>query len=134
MFEVKAIVTFSAAHYLKKYKGKCESLHGHNWRVEAVVSSEELDYRGMVIDFKDLKRILGKITLRLDHKLLNDVPYFSDRNTTSELIAQYIFIELSAKLRRFLGASRSKKVKLKEVAVWEQENSCAIYRDADYKR
>ncbi|OPX29933.1 MAG: 6-carboxytetrahydropterin synthase QueD [Candidatus Omnitrophica bacterium 4484_171] len=131
MFEVKAIVTFSAAHYLKKYKGKCESLHGHNWRVEAKVSSKKLDYRGMVIDFKDLKSLLREITSELDHKLLNDIPYFSKQNTTSELIARYIFRELSAKLRKFLGAKKSKTVRLEEIAVWEQDNSCAVYRDTD---
>jgi len=128
MFEVKAIVTFSAAHYLRKYKGKCESLHGHNWRVEARVSSKKLDYRGIVVDFKDLKKLLKEITSELDHKLLNDIPYFSKHNTTSELIAQYIFRELSVKLRKFLGARQSKIAKLREIAVWEQDNSCAVYR------
>lgn len=128
MFEVKAAVTFSAAHYLKKYKGKCESLHGHNWKVEVRVSSKRLDYRGMVIDFKDLKKLLREITSELDHKLLNDIPYFSKRNTTSELIAQYIFTKLAAKLRKFSGAKESRKVRLKEVAVWEQDNSCAVYQ------
>jgi len=131
MFEIKSIVTFSAAHYLREYKGKCESLHGHNWRVEAKVFSKELDHRGMVIDFKDLKILLGDIISNLDHKLLNDIPYFSKQNTTSELIARYIFTELAAKLRKFLGAKKSKIVRLKEVAVWEQDNSCAVYRDTD---
>ena len=131
MFEVKAITTFSAAHYLKNYKGECESLHGHNWRVEATVSSEELDYRGMVIDFKDLKKLLKEVMSEFDHKLLNDIPYFSKHNTTSELIARYIFTKLSAKLHKFLEAEQLKTVKLKDVAVWEQDNSCAVYRQTD---
>lgn len=134
MFEIKAIVTFSAAHYLKKYKGKCEALHGHNWRVEAIVSSKELDYRDMVVDFKDLKKLLEEVTSNLDHKLLNEIRFFSKRNTTSELIARYIFTELKKKLYKFLNAKKSKVIRLKEIAVWEQDNSCAVYRNTDDRR
>lgn len=130
MFELKVISHFCAAHYLTKYKGECESLHGHNWRVEAVVCSNKLDYRGIVIDFKDLKKSLNEILLGLDHKLLNDLPFFHKSNTTSEIIAKFIFIKLKKKISKFLNSKDSKVVKLKEVIVWEQENSCAKYRES----
>jgi len=129
MFEVKAVSHFCAAHYLVEYKGKCESLHGHNWQVEAVIRSKRLDHRGIVIDFKDLKKLLNEILSGLDHKLLNDLSFFHKRNTTSEIIAQFIFAELKKKLAEFLGPRKARIIKLKEVAVWEQENSCAIYRE-----
>ncbi|MDO9070229.1 MAG: 6-carboxytetrahydropterin synthase, partial [Deltaproteobacteria bacterium] len=34
MYEVKIVTQFAAAHRLENFKGKCESLHGHNWKVE----------------------------------------------------------------------------------------------------
>jgi len=66
MFRVKIITHFSAAHFLRNYKGKCETLHGHNWKVEVVVSGNELDSLGMVMDFSDLKRIASIALEELD--------------------------------------------------------------------
>ncbi|RLE42528.1 6-carboxytetrahydropterin synthase QueD [Candidatus Woesearchaeota archaeon] len=127
MFEVKVVSRFSAAHYLTNYKGKCESLHGHNWKVEAVVSSSHLDSRDMVIDFKELKRMLEEVLEEFDHRLINDIGFFKRRNTTSERIAQYIFRNLKRRIKSLKGIAKG--LKLKEIRVWEQEASCAVYRE-----
>ena len=129
MFEIKVKTQFCAAHYLENYKGKCEELHGHNWKVEATVTAKKLDKIGMVIDFKELKKLLNEIVTSLDHKFLNKLPQFSKSNTTSEIIAKYIFVELKKKLVRFLGVKKAKIVKLSKVSVWEQDNSCAAYQE-----
>ncbi len=129
MFEVKVKTQFCAAHYLKNYKGKCEELHGHNWMVEAIVTAKKLDNKGMVIDFKELKKLLSDVVTSLDHKFLNELPQFSKSNTTSEIIAKYIFVELKKKLVRFLGVKKAKIVKLSSISVWEQDNSCATYQE-----
>jgi 6-pyruvoyltetrahydropterin/6-carboxytetrahydropterin synthase len=121
MYKVKVISSFSAAHFLKNYKGKCESLHGHNWKVEAVVSAQELNSLGLVLDFKDLKDNLDEVLDGLDHKLLNDLDYFKTHNPTSEEIAYYIFWRLKEKIP-FPG-------RLEEIRVWEKDSSCAIYRE-----
>ena len=68
MHKVKVIADFSAAHFLRGYKGKCESLHGHNWKVEVVVSGSKLDSLGMVIDFSDLKKLTKAVLEELDHQ------------------------------------------------------------------
>ncbi len=130
MFEVKVITHFSAAHYLKEYKGKCEELHGHNWKVEVTVEAKKLDKKGMVIDFKELRRILNEVVMYMDHKFLNEIPPFLKYNTTSEVIAQYIFKEFKKKLIKYLKIKRTKAIRVKEVSVWEQGDSCAIYREA----
>lgn len=128
MFEVRVISHFSAAHYLREYKGKCESLHGHNWKVEAVVVSSTLDSRQMVMDFSDLKHILNDVLSVFDHRCLNDLSCFNERNTTSERIAEYIYRELALRLKDFFKTRNIEGIALKEVAVWEQDNSCAVYR------
>ncbi|MFH0935811.1 MAG: 6-carboxytetrahydropterin synthase QueD [Candidatus Omnitrophota bacterium] len=114
MYSVKIEAHFSSAHYLKGYKGKCEGMHGHNWKVEAVVERKFPDKAGMVIDFHELKDKLNKIIEKLDHKCLNDLAYFKKVNPTSENIAQYIYANL-------------KVPGLKTITVWESHNSSASY-------
>ncbi|MCM8773411.1 MAG: 6-carboxytetrahydropterin synthase QueD [Candidatus Omnitrophica bacterium] len=126
MFEIRVNTNFSAAHYLNNYKGKCENLHGHNWKVEVVVCSSKLDRLGMVMDFADLKKILNEVVSKLDHKFLNEIKFFKYKNTTSEYIAKVIFEEIEKKLLKF--KVKRHLIRLKEVSVWEQDNSCATYR------
>jgi 6-pyruvoyltetrahydropterin/6-carboxytetrahydropterin synthase len=122
MYKIKIVTSFSAAHSLRNYKGKCESLHGHNWKVEVVVSSDQLNPPGMVMDFSELKKITGDVLENLDHKYLNDLEYFKTNNPSSEEIAKYLFISLEPQILK-------KKCRLEEIRVWETENSCAIYRE-----
>ena len=116
MYEIKVKDEFSGAHNLKNYKGKCEELHGHNWRVEVTVQSRILNTHGMVIDFKDLKDKLKKVLSTVDHKYLNNMPYFKKKNPTSENIARFIHGKLS---REINGKIR--------VDVWETESCRASF-------
>jgi len=88
---------FSAAHFLSSYRGKCEQLHGHNYRVRLWVQGRELDEGGMLVDFALLKDTLRSICKTLDHTSLNDNPLFAD-NPSAERIARYIFEEASQRL------------------------------------
>jgi len=121
MYKVKVVSGFSAAHFLREYKGKCEELHGHNWKVEAHVASEQLDALGMVMDFTELKNLLAEVISEFDHVLINDLEYFKQHNPTSEYIAFYIFNKLKAKL--------SEPLVLDQVRVWEKDTSCATYHE-----
>ncbi len=135
MFQISVDSEFSAAHSLRGYRGRCEELHGHNWKVAVAVAGEKLDKTGMLIDFKQIKSRLNKILQGLDHKHLNALSYFKRinpvRNTkasrkenkisngvnpTSENIAKYVYDKL-----------KSKVPSLKSVTVWESEGSSATY-------
>ena len=118
MFEIKIESGFSSAHRLRGYKGKCEALHGHNWKVEVFIDKEKLDKIGMVVDFTEIKRSLNRVLKKLDHAFLNDVTYFKKVNPTSENISKYIFEKLEAVNR---------KLKLKKVTVWESDTSSASF-------
>lgn len=120
MFEVKVASFFSAAHSLRGYEGKCESLHGHNWQVEVIVKSKSLNSQGLVLDFKDLKGALKQILDELDHKCLNEVAFFKKRNPSSENIAYFIYKNIS-------GALKKKGLEIAKVNVWEQRDSSASY-------
>ena len=118
MFEVTVRSDFGSAHNLRGYKGKCEDLHGHNWKVSVSACSETLDGLGMVVDFKELKEILEKVIFDLDHKYLNEIKPFDEINPTSENIAKYIFDSI---------VKQKNSICLKEVIVWETDSSCAKY-------
>ncbi len=75
MYSLKVEGSFSSAHNLRGYKGKCEDLHGHNWRVEICIKSRELDKIGMVQDFKYLKNKLNVVLEKMDHKYLDKLIY-----------------------------------------------------------
>ncbi|MCX5715503.1 MAG: 6-carboxytetrahydropterin synthase QueD [Candidatus Omnitrophica bacterium] len=122
MYKICAISDFSAAHMLRGYKGKCENMHGHNWKVEVFVSAKELDEIGMVIDFKEIKKALNAVLEELDHKNLNETAYFKKVNPTSENIAKYIYDRLFA--QQLAADGRRLKVK-----VWESDTACAIYEE-----
>lgn len=94
MFEVRVETDFAAAHFLADYNGKCEALHGHNYRVLAHLRGKNLDGGGMLFDFSLVKKVLREICGRLDHKNLNDFEVFKN-NPSAERIACYIFSELT---------------------------------------
>lgn len=122
MYRIKILSNFSASHFLRGYQGKCENLHGHNWKVEVSVSSQDLNSCGMVMDFGELKEFTVKILEELDHKHLNELSYFAKINPSSENIACHIFNKLQAELK-------GKNCKLEEVSVWETDTSRASYKE-----
>ena len=90
MFEVRVTADFAAAHFLRDYNGKCENLHGHNYKVYAHVKGPKLNEGGMLLDFTKLKEALRAVCKQLDHTNLNDLPVF-DQNPSAERIAMYIY-------------------------------------------
>jgi 6-pyruvoyltetrahydropterin/6-carboxytetrahydropterin synthase len=120
MYTIKVQSHFSAAHNLRGYQGRCEKVHGHNWKVEAEIVSEELNNISMVYDFKKMKQKLEKVLLALDHTHLNTLTYFKKNNPTSEKIAEFIYYDLKKTIK-------TRNLVLKSIAVWETETSCAIF-------
>ena len=116
MFEVKVETHFSSAHHLLNYKGKCENVHGHNWKVEVTACGENLDKSNILIDFKMLKKITNDLVEYLDHKDLNELPEFSSESPSSEFIARFIYRKLKEQIKE-----------ISRVDVWETPTSRASY-------
>jgi 6-pyruvoyltetrahydropterin/6-carboxytetrahydropterin synthase len=132
MYSVTRELTFCYGHRLLDYDGKCKHLHGHNGRVVITLAAETLDALGMVMDFSDLKRIVGGwIDDNLDHKMLlhRDDPalpllrqqgepvHVLDVNPTAENIARVIF-----------DVTAERGFPVVEVKLWETDSCCATYR------
>jgi len=121
MYEIAVESHFDAAHFLRGYRGKCEALHGHRFRVVARASAAKLDDAGMAYDFTEMKKHLNDILGKFDHTCLNDVPPFDEINPSSEHLATIIYNELRAKLS---GAP----ISVSGIEVWESPQNCATYR------
>ncbi len=132
MFRVTQQIDFCYGHRLLNYAGKCRHLHGHNGRAVIVLEGEQLDERGMVVDFAEIKRSLRTwIDEELDHRMilnendpalpllskLNEPLYVIPMNPTAENIARIIF-----------DYARSQEFPVAEVSIWETPNSFATYR------
>jgi 6-pyruvoyltetrahydropterin/6-carboxytetrahydropterin synthase len=119
MYEVIIKREFSAAHMINEIGGKCEQLHGHNFAVEATVTAPVLNSEGIMVDFRDVKKWLDEIMGELDHRCLNELPYFSGINPSSENIARFIFDRVREKLPGGISLAR--------VTVWESQDARVSY-------
>jgi 6-pyruvoyltetrahydropterin/6-carboxytetrahydropterin synthase len=122
MYELKIISQFAAAHRLREYEGKCENLHGHNWKVEVYVTGNKLGKNGLLIDFKLIKNATKKVLNELDHRFLNELDAFKTINPSSENIARHIFTELSREVN-------TEDIKVSRVTTWESDSACASYTE-----
>lgn len=131
MFSVTKVISFCYGHRLLNYEGKCKFLHGHNGKAEILLRSKTLDLRGMVVDFGNVKNLVGNfINERLDHKMLlckkdplvpelkkmGEPCFLMDENPTAENIAKLIFLY-----------ARGKKLPVVSVKLWETDTSFAVY-------
>lgn len=120
MFYLEVEDDFASAHQLRGYRGKCENLHGHNWKVMLTVKGEQLDHLGMLVDFTVLKQLMKDVLGGLDHRFLNDTPPFDTINPTSELIAKFIAETLAPRLPAGIAVD--------SVRVWESDRCSATYK------
>lgn len=122
LFEVKISGSFAAAHCLRCFRGKCENLHGHNWKVEVVLRGKSLDKSGILVDFGEMKSATRQALEEVDHKYLNELPFFLENNPSSENIARFIFEKLSEKFN-------NENSWLHSVSAWESPDACATYME-----
>lgn len=120
MYEIKIVTSFSAAHRLENFYGKCEALHGHNWKVEVFLKGDKLNDTGLLQDFGVVKAHTRELLEEIDHKYLNELPAFSQQNPSSENLARFLFQRLGAVLNQ-------NGVQVSRVNVWESDTSCASY-------
>ncbi len=125
MFEVTVEQTFAAGHALREYKGKCENVHGHNYKVQITVEGERLNRIGLLVDFVELKRVVREIVDRLDHQFINDLEPFTVINPSAENMAKYFYDEVSKKMD---GTNGETATRISQIKIWETDTSIAVYR------
>ncbi len=118
-YELTIKADFGAAHLLRHYKGKCERLHGHNWKLDIVLASATLNEDGMVMDFGDAKEIVSRVLEPFDHYYLNEVPPFDTLSPTSENIARLVADRIGQEVPGGVAVTR--------VTAWESDRCGATY-------
>jgi 6-pyruvoyltetrahydropterin/6-carboxytetrahydropterin synthase len=121
MFEISVDYSFAAGHALRGYKGKCENVHGHNYKIRVTVGGEQLNAIGLVMDFVDLRAAIKALAERLDHRFLNDIPPFDALNPSAENLAKYFYEGLDS-------TTPSQGPRVQSVTVWETDTTSATYR------
>lgn len=119
MFEVCVEHSFAAGHSLRNYRGKCENVHGHNYKVQVSVAGQDLNETGLLFDFTELKRLLRQTSEYLDHQFINDLKPFDTINPSAENLAKFFYDEIQKQLH---GGQ------IAFVRVWETDTSCATFR------
>lgn len=131
MYRVNKSIHFCYGHRLLNYDGKCRHLHGHNGQVDIELEGDQLDDRGMLTDFGEIKSVMKKwIDDNLDHRMIlrrddpavepllaQDEPLFLiDENPTAETLARLIFEE-----------TRKQGFPVVRVVLWETPDSFAVF-------
>ena len=123
MFQVSVDETFSAGHALRRYKGKCENVHGHNYKVRVTLEGAELDSIGLLYDFTHLKQVIRDVTRGVDHRFLNDQEPFDVINPSAENIAKYFYDETTRQMNAAANGAR-----ITSITIWETDTTSATYR------
>jgi 6-pyruvoyltetrahydropterin/6-carboxytetrahydropterin synthase len=117
-YELAITGHFASAHSLRGYQGPCEEIHGHTWKVEITLISQETNTIGLVVDFRDMKDKLEKFLSQLDHGYLNNLPAFQKDNPSTENLAKFIYQGFSPLCLPH---------KLQKVRVWESDSASVTY-------
>ena len=137
MHKLRTESSFDAAHFLTDYHGKCENLHGHRWRVVAVLATDELQKSGtckdMVVDFGEFKAALRELTESFDHTFIVEEGSLQPE-TISCLEKEGFTLSITPfrttaenLARHFFDALQAKGLPVFEVSVYETPNNCAVY-------
>jgi len=121
MFEISVEHSFAAGHALRNYKGKCENVHGHNYKVQVTLAGNELNAEGLLMDFVELRAEIKGLVEKLDHHFLNDIPPFDQLNPSAENLAKYICDGIEP-------GARNQGLRVQGVTVWETDTTSATYR------
>jgi 6-pyruvoyltetrahydropterin/6-carboxytetrahydropterin synthase len=123
MFQVSVEETFSAGHALRNYHGKCENVHGHNYRVRVTLEGPQLDSIGLLCDFTQVKQVMRQVIGGLDHQFMNDLEMFRTVNPSAENLAKYFYDEVTRGLKDLPAG-----VRVRDTMVWETDTTSAQYR------
>ncbi len=121
-FSVRVEARFESAHFLREYRGISEPLHGHSYKVEAVLglAGGSIDSDAIAVDFVSAKKKLEALARRLDYGCINEVPPFTEINPSAENIAEWFHAELST-------AVRDEHAIVESITLWEGPSNSVTF-------
>ena len=129
--------SFDSAHFLSGYEGKCRNLHGHRWKLEVTVSSENLvregQIRGMIVDFGELKKDVKNLADEFDHCLIIEKGTLKEKTMEVLTEEEFKIIQVDFRptaenfARYFYERMQKAGYKVSLVKVYETPNNMAGY-------
>ena len=139
MYFLRTEANFDAAHFLKDYRGKCGNIHGHRWRILCEIAgkdiSKDIQNRGMLVDFKDIKSTLKEICEVFDHNFIYEKDSLKDATLTCLKNEGFLLVEVDFRptaenFSRYIFEELQKKgVSVRRVEVYETPNNFAAYQE-----
>jgi 6-pyruvoyltetrahydropterin/6-carboxytetrahydropterin synthase len=131
MFRVTREIEFCYGHRLLNYDGKCRHLHGHNGRAVIVLQGADLDERGMLVDFAEIKRKVQEwIDENLDHTMLlcRDDPLLPVLRARGERVFEMNVNPTAENIARLIyERAAAAGLPVVEVVLWETEHCYSTY-------
>jgi 6-pyruvoyltetrahydropterin/6-carboxytetrahydropterin synthase len=137
MYILKTQGSFDAAHFLSGYNGKCKNIHGHRWTVEIKIKaeslSEDIQSRGMIVDFSVLKQELLEMTDYFDHSLILEKGTLKEKTLEALREEDFRLVEVDFRptaenfARFFYDSFKEKGFNMLEAVVYETPNNAAVY-------
>lgn len=121
-FSLSIEASFSSAHSLRGYVGRCSRVHGHNYKVVIEIAADSLNELGFVVDYYDVKTVLSDCIDQIDHRNINDIPPFDTLNPTAENLAIWFYKQLSQHLN-------DQRISVSAVTLYETEDFCIRYTE-----
>lgn len=141
MYILKTEASFDSAHFLSGYDGKCSNLHGHRWKIEIEIKSDELvedgQCRGMIVDFGDLKKDLKNLADSFDHAFIYEKGTLKEATIAALKDENFRLIEVDFRptaenfSKYFYDVMQNKGYKVRTLKVYETPNNCASYCGKD---
>ncbi|MGN0600099.1 MAG: 6-carboxytetrahydropterin synthase QueD [Oscillospiraceae bacterium] len=141
MYILKTEASFDSAHFLSGYSGKCSNLHGHRWKIEIEIESEELvsdgQCRGMIVDFGDLKSDLKELADSFDHAFIYEKGSLKAATIDALKAESFRLIEVEFRptaenfSKYFYDIMLDKGYNVRTLTVYETPNNCASYSGKD---
>ena len=137
MYQLTTHASFDSAHFLSGYEGKCRNLHGHRWKLEVTVSSEELVREGqirvMIVDFGELKKDVKNLADEFDHCLIIEKGTLKEKTMEVLTEEEFKIIQVDFRptaenfARYFYERMQKAGYKVSLVKVYETPNNMAGY-------
>ncbi|HJC49774.1 MAG TPA: 6-carboxytetrahydropterin synthase QueD [Candidatus Anaerostipes avistercoris] len=137
MYQLTTHASFDSVHFLSGYEGKCRNLHGHRWKLEVTVSSEELvregQIRGMIVDFGELKKDVKNLADEFDHCLIIEKGTLKEKTMEVLTEEEFKIIQVDFRptaenfARYFYERMQKAGYKVSLVKVYETPNNMAGY-------
>ena len=123
MFSTGVKRSLTARHFLAGDFGEESVPHNHPYEVELICRSRKLDRNGFSTDIAAMEAALEDVLASIDDVLLNDLPFFQEKQPSLENLAVYLSVEL----RRRLSEHNADPAEPLEIRIWEAPNAWASY-------